>query len=227
LLHILFSSGELGNDPAERTVVFCRPCEPEPGNTGGGKHKVETQNKQQSRPYKPIFQTKVLSEIIVFVALAGALSLVSHSIFSLPESGSINIGMVPIFWLALRRGPKIGIFAGAVFGVVDLIVSPFAIVHPLQFILDYPLAFAFLGIAGFFRKLTVAGPAIGVLAGGVGRFIFHFVSGVIFFSMYAPEGMNPLLYSAIYNATYMAPAIVVCIAIILLLQKSNLLDIYK
>jgi hypothetical protein len=29
--------GELGNDPAERTVAFCRPDEPEPGNTGGGK----------------------------------------------------------------------------------------------------------------------------------------------------------------------------------------------
>ena len=188
---------------------------------------MNTQTNQPSKPYKPIFQTKILSEIIIFVAMGGALSLVSHSFFSLPQSGSINIGMVPIFWLALRRGPKIGIFAGATFGVVDLLVSPSTIVHPIQFILDYPLAFACLGIAGFFRKLPMAGPVIGIFVGGTARFICHLISGVIFFSMYAPKGMSPILYSAIYNATYMVPALIVCAAIILLLQKSNLLDIYK
>ena len=94
-----------------------------------------------------IFPTKILAEIIVFVAMAGALALVSHFFFELPQGGTINIGMVPIFWLALRRGPKIGIFAGAVLGVVDLAIEPF-VVNPAQFILDYPLAFACLGLAG-------------------------------------------------------------------------------
>ena len=188
---------------------------------------MKTQSKQNLKPYKPIFETKVFAEMIVFIALAAALSLVSHSIFVMPESGSINLGMIPIFWLALRRGPKIGIFSGAVFGLVDIVVSPSSIVNPAQFILDYPLAFACLGLAGLFRKLTLAGPAIGVVVGGFARFLCHFASGVIFFSMYAPEGMNPYLYSAIYNATYMAPAIAICTAFILILQKSNLIEIYK
>ena len=110
--------------------------------------------KQQTEPTKSnnIFSTKILAEIIVFVAMAGALALVSHSFFVMPQGGTINLGMVPIFWLALRRGPKIGIFAGAVLGVVDLAIEPF-VVNPAQFILDYPLAFACLGLAGFFRKL--------------------------------------------------------------------------
>jgi thiamine transporter len=190
-------------------------------------NKVKTQTIQSNKVYKPLFETKILAEIIIFVALAGALSLVSHSFFSLPESGSINLGMVPIFWLALRRGPKIGAFTGAIFGVVDLVVSPSTIVHPLQFILDYPLAFACLGLAGFFRNLRVIGPLIGVVLGGVARYFCSFVSGVIFFSMYAPEGMSSVLYSAVYNASYMVPAIVVCAAIIMILQKSKLLDIYK
>ncbi len=187
---------------------------------------MDNQPNKQSKTYKPIFQTKVLAEIVVFVALAGALSLVSHSIFSLPESGSINLGMVPIFWLALRRGPKIGIFAGAVFGVVDLVVSPSTIVHPAQFVIDYPLAFACLGFAGFFRKLAVVGPAVGVVVGGSARYLCHFGSGVIYFSNYAPEGMSPFLYSAVYNATYMVPAVIICAAIIVALQKSKMLDIY-
>ena len=184
--------------------------------------------KQQSEPTKNnknIFQTKILAEIIIFVAMAGALALISHSFFGLPQGGSINLGMVPIFWLALRRGSKIGIFAGAVLGIVDLAIEPF-VVNPAQFILDYPLAFACLGIAGFFRKPAVVGPITGVVVGGTSRFLSHFVSGVIYFSNYAPPGMSPILYSAIYNATYMVPSIIICAIAIFLLQRSKTLNIY-
>jgi thiamine transporter len=171
------------------------------------------------------FSTRVLAEIIVFVALAGALALISHSIFSLPESGSINIGMVPIFWLALRRGPKIGITAGVVFGLVDLVIE-FSVVNPIQFVLDYPLAFACLGLAGFFYKFKTVGPIIGVAVGGAARFVCHFVSGVVYFSSYAPPGMSPVVYSIAYNGTYMLPSIVICAAIIVILQKSKALNLY-
>ena len=188
---------------------------------------MNSQTNQPTKPYKPIFQTKILSEIIIFVALAGALSLVSHSFFNLPQGGSINLGMVPILWLALRRGPKIGIFAGVVFGFVDFALTPSSIVHPVQLILDYPLAFACLGLAGLFRNITAAGPAFGVLVAGTCRFLCHFASGVVFFAMYAPEGVSPLVYSAIYNASYLVPAIAVCTAVILIMQKSKILYIYK
>jgi thiamine transporter len=184
--------------------------------------------KQQTEPTEKsntIFSTKILAEIIVFVAMGGALALISHSFFGLPQGGSINLGMVPIFWLALRRGPKIGIFAGAVLGVVDLAIEPF-VVNPAQFILDYPLAFACLGLAGFFRNPKILGPIIGVLVGGTGRLICHFISGVIYFSSYAPPGTSPILYSAIYNATYMVPSIILCEIAIFLLARSNLLNIY-
>jgi hypothetical protein len=36
-------SGSWENDPAERTADCCRPLEPEPDNTGGGK-KIENTN---------------------------------------------------------------------------------------------------------------------------------------------------------------------------------------
>lgn len=155
------------------------------------------------------------------VALAGALSLISHSFFSLPQGGSINLGMIPIFWLALRRGWKVGIFAGAVFGVVDLAIEPF-IVHPAQFLLDYPIPFALLGIAGFFQKY----PVVGVAMGGIGRFVSHFISGVVYFAEFAPEGMSPIVYSALYNGTYLIPSIIICVIIIGVMQKSKVLDIY-
>ena len=184
------------------------------------------QTKQQSeKSNNNIFSTKILAEIIIFVAMAGALALISHSFFGLPQGGSINLGMVPIFWLALRRGPKIGIFAGAVLGVVDLAIEPF-VVNPAQFILDYPLAFACIGLAGLFRNFGAVGSIVGVVVGGTGRFLSHFVSGVIYFPNYAPPGMSPIVYSAIYNATYMVPSIIICAIVIALQQRSKTLNIY-
>lgn len=129
--------------------------------------------------------------------------------------------MIPIFWLALRRGWKIGIFGGAVFGVVDLAIEPF-VVNPVQFILDYPLAFAVLGLAGFFQKY----PVVGVIVGGLARFVSHFVSGVVYFPEYAPPGMSPIVYSALYNGTYLVPSIIVCAVVIGIMQKSKALNVY-
>jgi thiamine transporter len=181
----------------------------------------KTVNETNEKPKKQFFSTRILAEIIMLVALAGALSLVSHSFFSLPQGGSINLGMVPIFWLALRRGWKIGLFAGTVFGMVDLAIEPF-IVHPVQLILDYPLAFACLGLAGFFQTR----PVVGVVVGVTGRFISHFVSGVVYFATYAPAGMSPIVYSAIYNGAYLIPSMIVCAVVIGILQKSKALNIY-
>jgi len=170
---------------------------------------------------KRFLSTKTLAEIIILVALAGALSLISHSFFSLPQGGSINVGMVPILWLALRRGCKIGIFGGAVFGVVDLAIGAF-VVNPIQLILDYPLAFAVLGLAGSFQKY----PVIGVIVGVTGRFMSHFISGVVYFADYAPAGMSPVVYSAIYNGTYLIPSMIVCAIVIGVMQKSKALTVY-
>jgi thiamine transporter len=182
---------------------------------------LNTTNQENLEIKENIFPTKILAEIIIMVALAGALSFVSHGFFRLPQGGSINLGMIPIFWLALRRGWKIGVFSGAVFGVVDLAFEPF-IVHPFQFVLDYPLPFALLGLAGFFKKY----PVLGVTVGGIGRFFSHFVSGVIYFADYAPAGMSPIVYSAIYNGTYIIPSIIICAVVIGILQKSKVLNIY-
>ena len=48
---------------------------------------------------------KVLAEMAIFVALATALSFII--VYMLPQGGSITAAsMVPILWLALRRGTK-------------------------------------------------------------------------------------------------------------------------
>mgnify|MGYP001071329764 CR=1 FL=1 len=165
-------------------------------------------------------RTKIIAEIVVFVALASALSYIK--IFSLPQGGSVTAGsMIPILWLALRRGAKVGLFAAAVYGCVQLVIEPF-IFHPAQVLLDYPIAFGMLGLAGFFKNR----PFLGVNVGIPGRFLAHFISGVVFFADYAPEGMHPVVYSAIYNGSYLLPELVISVYIVYLLQESKLLKIF-
>jgi len=129
--------------------------------------------------------------------------------------------MVPILWLALRRGPRIGLFTAVVYGMVQLAVMP-QVYYPTQVLLDYPLAFGCLGLAAFFQKQ----PLVGVTIAVAGRFLMHFISGVVFFANFAPEGMSPWVYSLLYNGSYMLPEMVISLFIVYLLKKSNVLNVY-
>jgi thiamine transporter len=158
------------------------------------------------------------------VALAGVLHFISGFIpfLAMPQGGRVTLAaMVPVLFVAIRRGPRVGILAGIAFGLVVLVLEPF-IYHPVQVLLDYPLAFGALGLAGFFRKLPVLGVAVGIS----GRFICHFVSGLVFFASYAPAGMDPAVYSAIYNAWYLIPELIISAAVISVLQKRKILQLY-
>jgi len=160
------------------------------------------------------------------VALSGALYLIK--IFTLPQGGSITLGsMVPIFLLALRRGPRIGIVGGVAFGLVALVEDVYlgveVIFYPAQVILDYPLAFGLLGLAGLFRKVPVLGVGVGIAA----RFCSHFVSGVLFFASYAPAGVSPFVYSAIYNGGFLIPEFVITAALMIVLVRVKALELYR
>jgi thiamine transporter len=166
-------------------------------------------------------RTQIIAEIAIFTALSTALSFITFAVF--PEGGSVTLAsMVPIIWLALRRGPKVGLFAGAVYGLVQLAVMPQIYFLP-QVLLDYPLAFGCLGFAGFFQKRWAL---VGVVVAITGRFIMHLISGALFFASYAPSGMNPWVYSALYNGSYMLPELGISLFVVFLLQQSKALKMY-
>jgi thiamine transporter len=175
---------------------------------------------QQPKQKNKFSTSRVIAETAIFIALSTALSLITFVVF--PQGGAVTAGsMVPMLWLALRRGPKIGIFAGAVYGLVQLAILP-QIYFPVQILLDYPLAFGCLGLAGFFKKYALVGVVVAV----TGRFVMHLISGAFFFANFAPAGMNPWVYSAVYNGSYMLPELVISVFFIYLLQKSKVLRAY-
>jgi thiamine transporter len=164
------------------------------------------------------FDTKVLAEMAIAIALATVLSYIK--IFSMPYGGSVTLGsMVPILLISFRRDVKVGVTTGVIYGVVQMILDGW-FYSPVGMFLDYPLAFGVLGLAGLFKKQ----PIFGVVVSMAGRFISHFISGVVFFGMYAPEGMSPVVYSAVYNGGYMLPELIISAVLIYLLVQRDVLS---
>ncbi|MFU7516065.1 energy-coupled thiamine transporter ThiT [Clostridium sp. HCS.1] len=162
--------------------------------------------------------TKVITRIGIALALATILHLVK--LVDLPNgAGSINLGsMVPILIISFMYGPEIGMLTGFLFGVIYLIISPY-ILHPIQVLFDYPLPFMAVGLSGFFKNKKLLGTTLGMFI----RFIFHFISGVLFFGEFAPKGWSPVLYSFIVNGSVVLGNLLVILIIISLLPISKII----
>ena len=146
---------------------------------------------------------KMSAKQLTFCAVAMALALVTSfiKVASLPMGGSITLfSMFFMCFIGYLYGPKIGIMTGVAYGILQLIIEPY-IYAPLQVLLDYPLAFGALGLSGLFSEKKY-GLYIGYVVAILGRFLCSFLSGFIFFGEYAPEGMNPVWYSFVYNILY-------------------------
>lgn len=142
---------------------------------------------------------------------------------------SISFAMVPIFLIAYRWGLGTGILSGFIWAMLQLAIGDADIVHPIQFILEYPIAFSAIGLAGVFaghvKQLYLAGNrkkgsiylVFGVLVGSLARYFCHYLAGIIWFGSYAPEGQPAWLYSLIINGTTWVGAFIFCAVVLILL----------
>lgn len=156
--------------------------------------------------------SKTMARIGLALALATILDFIK--VIDLPNGiGSINLGsVVPIIVIALFYGPEIGMLTGLLFGLINLIISPY-IVHPLQVLFDYPLPYMAVGLAGYFKNRKLIGASVGMFF----KFIFHFISGFLFFGQFAPDGWSPALYSFVANASYVGSNLIIVIVLLLIL----------
>ena len=144
--------------------------------------------------------TKAMVTSAVLVALSIALNQII--LFRMPQGGSITaFSMLPIVVCAYIFGVRRGMMAGMCVGLIDLIFNPY-VIHPIQMLLDYPLAFGALAFAGLMRTRKF-GLISGYMVGLLSRYFCSVLSGIIFFGQYAREGFNALTRSIYYNMTYL------------------------
>lgn len=141
---------------------------------------------------------------LVFAAMAMALAYVTSfiKIVHMPMGGSITLfSMFFITLIGYWYGLRTGLSAAIAYGMLQLVIDPYILSFP-QLLCDYILAFGALGLSGLFHNAK-HGMVKGYIMGVAGRFLFSFLSGFIFFGEYAPEGMNPAVYSFLYNGAYL------------------------
>lgn len=148
-------------------------------------------------------RTKQLATSGLAIALAVVISTMIK-LPSLPNGGSVTLfSMLIISVIGYWYGPAAGIATAATYGVFQFLIEPFFI-HPMQVLLDYPLAFGALGLSGFFSNKK-NGLVWGYVVGVLGRLLFHEISGLLFYTTYATgmrENLAIIGGVLLYNASY-------------------------
>lgn len=160
------------------------------------------------------------------IAMSFLLSYIK--LWDMPMGGSVTLcSMLPVMLFAYAYGLPHGLLVGLGYGMLQLLQTQPAVADLAATILDYPIAFALLALAALGRKLPKKiGLYAGVVIGGLGRFLASYLSGVIFYGIYAPY--NPLLYSFVYNISYLGLEIVLCLVLVSIPNVHNAIKtIYK
>lgn len=184
-------------------------------------------------------ELQVWVEGTVIAAAAMALSFIP--IQTANAAFDLSLGMVPLVLYSYRRGLIPGLVAGFVWGLLSIVIGTAMknFVSVPQIIFEYPFAFAFGGFGGIFAKRiqTAMGQhsnrailyvVFGSIVAAFARWFWHFWAGVFVWGAYAPEGMNPYMYSFVINgASMLANAVYVAVVLGILVKVAPQLFIPK
>ena len=175
------------------------------------------------------FDTRCIAMAGITIAMSFGLSYIK--LWDMPQGGSVTLlSLLPVMIFANVYGSKKGVFVCFIYGVLQAMQDPW-IIHPAQFLLDYPIAFASVGLAGLFtsfksfEKVPQVSFLLGGIVAGTMRFISHVLSGVFAFPS---TDMNPLLFSLAYNSyVFIDIALVIIAGVIVFSSKAFIKEIRK
>ena len=165
--------------------------------------------------------TRILCEGAIMVALAIVLNFLKLDLG--PEGGSINLVFIPLMVYALRRGPAWGIGAGLIFGTIKCLIGGGIAYGWQSLLLDYAVAYALVGLAGFLPRKPVWGTVLGA-AGCLASFV---LSGVLIWGMYMPDTFwglpmtNVWVYSLLYNGSFVLCNEILAAVVVAILAKTT------
>ncbi len=168
--------------------------------------------------------TKSLVYASVAIALSFALSYIRF--LELPQGGSITFAsLLPLMIYSYMFGIRKGVVAGIIYGFLQFIQAPW-FYHPIQFLLDYPIAFAAIGLSGLFKELNVLDGkptiqfALGAFVGVTLRYASHVISGIFVFGSSDPN-YGAVAWSFLYNAFTFADLAICLVAGIALFSSKT------
>lgn len=174
---------------------------------------------------------KLSTKQLVFCAAAIALSFITSyiKVVSMPYGGSITLfSMLFICLIGYWYGIGVGIMTGLAYGILQFLQEPY-VLSLFQVCCDYVLAFAALGLAGFFHKSKnglVKGYILGILVRG----LFHTIGGYLYWMDYMPDNFPQSLksiYPIAYNYSFLLAEAVMTVIIISIPAVSGALNQVK
>ena len=172
------------------------------------------------------YDARALTYGAICVATAFALSYIKF--FSLPQGGSVTFAsMLPIILYSYMFGTRKGLVVGVVYGMLQFIQSP-QFYQPMQVLLDYPIAFGALGVAGIARKIPflkgkmLAEFSVGAIISILLRYFSHVVSGYYVFSSWKMDVYNAVSWAFVYNMFVFADLAIVLVIGLVALSTKNL-----
>jgi len=196
-------------------------------------------------------KTKKLVTSAILIAMGTAISFFCEFIpfLNLPFGGTITIAsLLPIVIIGYMYGPAWGLGSAFVYSLLQILVgfkTVGALFTPTSdsymgigiafgvILLDYICAYTSVGISSLFRKMKspVAAIAVGSIVGLIACYLFHVLSGALFYGAWAEwfftdtvvkdfalsrsimENFSgaglATIYSFVYNGCYMIPEIVI------------------
>ena len=176
-------------------------------------------------------RTRWNSRRIAMAAMSIAIAFVLSCIrlYRMPQGGSITpASMLPLVMFMLACGPLQGFVAGCAYGLLQLLADPW-VIHPVQLLVDYPLAYGAMILGCLAAVIPVKKRfklPLAVLLAAIGRYAMAVLSGTVFFAEYAGD-QNALVYSLVYNISYLGPDTVVCMIVALIPGMSALVDMIR
>ena len=169
--------------------------------------------------------TKTLVEISLLVAISFILDMTAHFYagWFWVYGGSISLSLVPLAIIGYRHGWANAVLGGTIIGILQLFFGAW-IVHPAQVILDYPLPFALLGVAGLWAKQVNTGKHwifyiwLSTFIGSTLRLLSHVLAGYIFWSD-GIVGAVAWQISFIYNTPYVMGSFVLSALVLTIIYK--------
>lgn len=157
---------------------------------------------------------KDLTLMALYLALFVVLDLVANQLpfFKMPYGGTVGFGVIALLLASYHLGWQKGLVVAFSSVLLQFITGQMYIVHPIQFLLDYGIAFPIYGLAVILPKYW------GIVFTNTIRFLCHLVSGIVFFGEYA-QNQSVFVYSLIYNAWYMLPTLLLSLVVVVLLLK--------
>ncbi|MGL5043217.1 MAG: energy-coupled thiamine transporter ThiT [Culicoidibacterales bacterium] len=165
------------------------------------------------------FDVKAIAKIAVFLGLIVMLEVLESLFLRMPQGGSLSLATLLFLFVIPVLTNRDSLVLFILWRLLAIILIPPFIASPLQFLLDYIIAYSgFLGVIILLKPRKHTRLILAIILANSWRYFIHVLTGILYFGQYA-EG--PIVaYSLLYNLTYMLPTLVIHIILAIIMKKN-------